>query len=410
MRLTTVMRRLVGVMSMFVMTVRWENGGLVLAVRPHWLRPRCGECGKRRPGYDRQPAPRRWRALSYGSVVVHLEYRLRRVTCAPCGGVRVEAVPWAVHGSWFTTAFEELVAYHAQVMDKTAVKRLLGVSWEAVGNIIERVVARNLDENRLRGVTRIGIDEFSYRKRHRYITVVVDHATKRVIWAAKGRGAETLGAFFDALGPDGVAALELVTLDMAGGYLKALRDRAPHVELVFDRFHVAQLASRAVDDVRRALWREVKGTAAGKALKGTRYALLKSPWNLSRADHEKLAAVQRHNEPLYRAYLLKESLAEALDHRRPSRARRALEEWLAWASRSQLAPFIKLARTIRLHKEGILAYVTHRMTNAVVEGINNKMRTVARRAYGFHPASALISMFFLCAGGIQLRPPLPSPT
>jgi transposase len=219
-RITTVLRRLVGVMSLFVVAVRWEKGVLILAVRPTWLRPRCGECGKRRPGYDKAQVPRRWGALSYGTVRVFLEYRLRRVQCRPCGGVRVEAVPWAAHGSWFTHAFEDLVAYYAQVMDRTAVTRLLGVSWEAVGNIIQRVVARTLDDNRLRGVSRIGIDEFSYRKRHRYVTVVVDHDTKRVIWASEGRGAETLCEFFDALGEEGVAALKLVTLDMAAGYLK----------------------------------------------------------------------------------------------------------------------------------------------------------------------------------------------
>jgi transposase len=211
--------------------------------------------------------------------------------------VRVEAVPWAAHDSWFTRAFEELVAYHAQVMDKTAVTKLLGVSWEAIGNIIERVVARRLDDKRLHGVTRIGVDEFSYRKRHRYVTIVVDHDTKRVIWASKGRGAETLCEFCDALGEEGVAALKLVTLDMAGGYLKALRERAPHVELVFDRLHVAQLASRAVDEIRRALWRQHQGTDAGKTIKGSRYALLKSPWNLSRRDKERLAAGGRDRPP-----------------------------------------------------------------------------------------------------------------
>jgi hypothetical protein len=145
-RITTVLRRLIGVMSLFVVSFRWEDGSLILGVRPTWLCPRCGECGTRRPGYDTVARPRRWRALSYGFVLVYLEYQLRRVRCGPCGGVRVEAVPWAAHDSWFTRAFEELVAYHAQVMDKTAVTKLLGVSWEAIGNIIERVVARRLDD------------------------------------------------------------------------------------------------------------------------------------------------------------------------------------------------------------------------------------------------------------------------
>lgn len=406
MRVTTLLRQLVGVMQMFVTGVRLNDGELLVDVRPRWRRPRCGECGAVAPGYDRSSV-RQWRALAYGRVVVRLLYAPRRVKCRDCGGVRVEKVPWAAHGSWFTYGFEEYAAYLAQVCDRTTASRLLGVSWSTVGNIVERVVSARLDEGRLAELKRIGIDEFSYKKRHRYVTTVVDHDTRRVVWASKGHGAETLEEFFDQIGPESVARLEMVTLDMAGGYLKALKARAPHVEKVFDRFHVAALASTAVDEVRREVWRSVKGTDDAKAIKGARYALLKSPWNLTRKEARKLATIQSTNKRLYRAYLLKETLAAVFDHKKPSDARHALDEWLAWAGRSKLAPFAKLARTIRKHRVGILAYVKHRMTNAIVEGFNNRMRAVTRRAYGFHSASSLIAMLFLCVGGITLDPPLP---
>ena len=410
MRITTLLRRLVGVMSMFVTAVRWDGGDLVLSVRPHWMWPRCGECGRRAPGYDHKPDPRRWRALSYGTVKVFLEYAVRRVQCRRCQGVRVEQVPWAAHGSWFTRPFEELIAYHAQVTDRTSVCKMLGVSWEAVGTVVRHVVDRTLDDDRLHGVTRIGIDEFSYRKRHRYVTVVVDHDSKRVIWAGKGRGAATLFEFFDLLGEEGVKRLKLATIDMAGGYKKALAERAPHVKVVYDRFHVQRLASVAVDEVRRALWRDMKGTAAGKEIKGSRFVLLKNSRALTRDERARLSTIQKTNQKLYRAYLLKESLAAALNYKQTARARRALDDWLVWASHSRLPSFVKCARTIRAHKEGILAYIKERATNAVVEGFNTRMRAVARRAYGFHTASALIGMMYLCLGGIQLNPPLPVPT
>ncbi|MFW6086906.1 MAG: transposase [Myxococcota bacterium] len=169
--------------------------------------------------------------------------------------MRIEEVPWARHGSWFTDRLEELVAYLVQVTDKTTVTRLMGISWEAVDGIVRRIVHDRLMPERLDGLQRIGIDEFSYRKRHRYITVVVDHDTQRVVWASEGRGADTLGRFFDALGEERVAQLKIVTMDMAGGYKKAVRERAPHVQVVFDRFHVQRLASDAVERVRRSLWR-----------------------------------------------------------------------------------------------------------------------------------------------------------
>lgn len=407
-RVTTLFRRLLGVSGLFVQSICLAPEGLVLGVRPRWRKPRCGECGKRasKEGTGRM---RRWRHLGWGSTQVWLEYTPRRVHCRRCAGVRVERVPWAVHGSRFTEDFEELVAYLAQVTDKTQVTKLMGIAWVTVGSIVERVVARRLDSDRLEGLVRIGIDEFGYRRRHRYITTVVDHDRRRIVWAAKGRSAATLEAFFDDLGPEGCARIESVTIDMAGGFLKAIEHRAPRAQVIFDRFHVQRLASDAVDEVRREQLRELRGTPQGRALFRSRFALLKNPWNLNRSETQKLNELQRTNAPLYRAYLLKETLAQVLEYRQPWRAERALQDWLSWASRSKLKPFVKAARTVRKHKRGILAYINDRLTNGLVEGLNNHLRMIARRAYGFHSAQALISMLFLCCGGILLHPALPRP-
>lgn len=405
MRITTVARRMLAVTSMFVTAVELTHCALVLYVRPSWRAPRCGECGRRAPGYDQKPK-RYWRSLSLGRLEVLLAYAPRRVECPRCG-VHTEAVPWARHRARFTEDFEEMVAYLAQTTDKTTVTKLMGISWRTVGAIVERVVAQRLDPRRLDNLRRIGVDEFSYRKRHRYVTVVVDHNSRRVVWAREGKSAETLAAFFKELGPERKASIEHVTMDMSGGYIKAVTEQLPEAEIVFDRFHVQQLASRAVDEVRRAQWRELKDTEEGKAIKGSRFALLKNPWNLRLSERRRLRDVQRTNVPLYRAYLLKEMLAKALDYLQPKRARRTLDAWLVWACRSRLKPFVKLAATIREHKESILAYIKHRLTNGLVEGINARTRMVARRAFGFHSAEALISMIQLCNGGIVLAPPLP---
>ncbi len=410
MRATTLLRTLLAVTALIVTRVRLEGAGtLVASVRPMWRKPRCGECGKRAPGYDTLPDPRLWRALAFGPVEVFLEYTMRRVACPRCG-VRVEQVPWAAFGSRFTLAFEEMVAYLAQLTDQTAVTKLMGVSWRAVGNIVERIVAERLDPTRLDGLRRIGIDEFSYRKHHRYVTTVVDHDRGKVVWTGKDKSGDTLRAFFDELGAERLAQLETITMDMSAGYLSAIRERAPHVTVVFDRFHVQSLASNAVDKVRREQWRELQGLPEGQAIKNSRWSLLKNPWDLTRKQRQKLSEVQNNNLRLYRAYLLKEALAHALDYRQPWRATEALGEWLAWASRSRLRPFVVLARTIRKHKDGILAYVKERLTNGLVEGINNRLRMIARRAFGFHSAEALMGMLFLCCGGIQLHPPLPGST
>lgn len=194
---------------------------------------------------------------------------------------------------------------------------------------------------------------------------------------------------------------------MGAGYLKATQEWLPQATVVFDRFHVQRLASDAVDDVRREIVRELGETEDAKAVKNTRFVLLKRPENLYPAERLRLSEVQRTNERLYRAYLLKETLAQALEYLQPARAEKALRAWIVWACRSKLRPFVRAARTIRKHFDGVLAYVKTRVTNGLAEGINNKLRMIARRAFGFHSAGPLIAMVFLTCGSIQLDPPLP---
>lgn len=404
-RATKVLEKLLGVTGVVVESAEIVPEGVVFDVRPRRRRPRCGRCAKRAPGYDRREA-RRWRHLGLGATRIWLRYAPRRVACRRCGVVN-EQVPWGSPGGWFSAAFEETVAYLARVTDQTSVTQIMGVAWVTVGRIVERIVSQRLDAGRLDGLRSIGIDEFSYRKRHHYLTVVVDHETGRVVWAGRGRSSETLAAFFAELGAERTARIELVTLDMAEGYIQAVRKHAPWAQIVFDRFHVQRLASDAVDEVRRSLVREEADREEKRAIKGSRFALLRNPWNLNLEERAKLAEIERSNRPLYRAYLLKEALAHLLGYRQPGRARKALKEWLAWASRSRLRPFVRTARTIRKHREGILAYIRSRLTNGLVEGINNRMRAVARRAFGFHSAEALISMLFLCCSQIELTPALP---
>jgi len=407
MRVTSVLRRLVGIAELFVEEVQFlVNGDLSVGVRPRWRLPRCGQCGQRAPGYDRKPL-RSWLHLPFGRTRVVLRYAPRRVACRQCG-IRVEQMPWAEHGSRFSRPFEELVAYLAQISDQTKVTQLVGIAWSTVGSIVQRVIAQRLDPARFEGLRHIGIDEFSYRKRHHYITTVVDHDRRRVIWAGQGRSADALTPFFEALGARRCRKIRLVTIDMAGGYIKAVRERLPQATIVFDRFHVERLVLDALDKVRRSMVRELEGQEEAKTVKNTRFLLLKNPWNLSPLQETKLADVARDHRRLYRAYLLKESFADALDEPDPLEAAAALKRWIQWAVRSRLKPFVRAAKTVRKHLHGIIAYLETHLTNATVEGLNTKLRMVARRAYGFHSASALISMLFLVSGGIELNPPLPT--
>lgn len=408
MRITTVFRRLLGVISMCVDDVRLKGEELVLDVSPRWRRPRCPMCGEAGAIHETRE-PRFWRDLAFGKTVTLLRYAPRRVDCAKCG-VHVEDVPWAAPRSRFTRRMEELVAYLAQQMSKTAVCKLAGIDWRTVGTIVERIIGDKLDPTRLDDLTVIGVDELSFRRRHNYVTVVVDHVQQRIVWVGEGKSSDTLGKFFEALGAERAKLLTHVTMDLSAAYRLAVTTHAPQAQLVFDRFHIQRLASDAVDAVRRGEVRAADTTDEARALKGTRWALLKSPWNLNATETAKLGDLQRANRRIFRAWLLKEKLVDVLRRRQPGVAARELDQWTRWAARSRLKPFVKLARTIKQFAAGIIAYVRTGLSNGPTEGLNNKARLLTRRAYGYHSAPPLIAMIFLCCGGITLSPPLPSPT
>ena len=402
MRITSLLRTLLGLEGTRVCDVQFDDGGLVADVAPTWQRPRCSECGRKCAGYDRMRG-RRWRHLDLAGMTLHLRYDTRRVDCPDCG-VKVEQLPWAETSSWFTRPFEDHVGYVAQRCDKTTVGATMRVAWETVGAIIQRVVARHRDRDLLDGLTHIGVDELSYRRHHEYITVVVDHTRGHVVWAKPGKNADTLKAFFDELGTKRCAKLEAVTIDMSGAYIKAVTECSPQAQIVFDRFHVQRMVQDAVDEVRRDEVRAAISADEKKQLKGTRWPLLKSFWNLSLFDSNRLSSLQRDNKRLYRAYLLKEAMVGVLDCRHEWLARKKLDEWVRWARRSRLEPFKRVATTVRDHADGILAYVRSGLSNGRTEGLNGKARTLTRRSYGFHSAHGLIGLLMLCCSGIHLEP------
>jgi transposase len=401
-RFTSLLHQLLGLEYTRVVGCHFVEDGLEVDVAPSWRRPRCSSCGYTCRGYDRQRG-RRWRHLDAAGMKLYLRYDTRRVDCVRCG-VTVEHLPWADVSSWFTRPFENHVGYLAQRSDKTTVSKLMRVAWTTVGDIIQRVVVRHQPVDPLDNLTHIGVDELSYRKHHEYVTIVVDHVRGKVVWAHRGKNADTLKLFFAALGAERLAKLAAVSIDMSAAYIKAVTEAAPNATIVFDRFHVQRLAHDALDEVRRAEVREAPTAPSRAGLKGTRWATQKNPWNMTGVEREKLAMLPLTNRRLYTAYLLKESMAAILDRRQVHVARVKLDEWVSWAKHSKLAPFVRVAATVRRHADGILAYVRTRLSNGRTEALNGKARTITRRSYGLHSASALIALLKLCCAGIELEP------
>jgi transposase len=339
---------------------------------------------------------------------VFLQATTSRVSCRE-HGVVVAAVPWARPGSRFTTAFEDTAAWLVCHATLSVVAMLLRVAWRSVADIVTRVVAdRAAATDRLAGLRRIGIDEISYRKGQRYLLCVVDHDTGRLVWAGKNRTQQTLGRFFDDLGADRAAQLTHVSADGAGWIHDVVAVRAPKAVLCLDAFHVVAWATEALDQVRRSMVNRLRASGhhdEATALKGSRWALLKNPPNLTGDQRATLAGIAKANGGLYRAYLLKEQLRAIFQAVELTDARALLGGWIAWARRCRLEPFVKLAKTIKNYHKLILNAVEHGLSNARSEATNTHLRLLTRRAYGYHSPEALIAIADLTRGG--LCPPLP---
>jgi transposase len=385
-----------------------DEQAVVVSVRPRKAtKRRCGRCGKRCPGYDQGEGRRRWRALDLGTVQAFLEADSPRVSCAEHGVVAAQ-VPWARHGAGHTYAFDDTAAWLVTHCSKSAVRDLLRIAWRTVGSIVTRVVAdAEAKTDRLANLRRIGIDEISYKRGHKYLTVVVDHETGVLLWAHPGRDMKTLEIFFDRLGAERCAQITLVSADAAEWIANVVADRCPNAELCLDPFHIVQWATRALDEVRREVWNAArKGgqKAVAKDLKNARYALWKNPGDLTERQAAKLAVIAKTNAPLYRAYLLKEQLRQVFQLK-GAEGIALLDAWLKWAWRCQLPAFVKLAGAIRDHRAGIDAALTHGLSNARVESVNTKLRLLTRIAFGFRSPEALVALAMLDLGG--LCPPLP---
>ena len=376
----------------------------VALTRKNLVCSRCSYATKHR--YDVRVVDSQWRHLDVGGNKCVLRMRRRRLAC-PTHGVVAEGVPFARAGSGFTTAFEDLVVWLVTRSDKTTVAKFARVAWRTVGTMCQRIAAEVINPDRLEGLVRIGVDEISWRKHHKYLTLVHDHDTGAVVWGAPGKDAATLEKFFDEL-PAGQLP-EAVSMDLGPAFIKAVGARAPDAVVCFDPFHVVQLATSALEKLGRQAWQEARQAAdqdfAAK-YKGARWALLKNPGDLTGAQQTTLDQLRSCGGKLWRGYQMKEALRDVfagdLD---PDATMGLLQDWCDRAQRSRIPEFVTAARTIRKHRAGIAAEVDMGLSNARSEGNNNKVRTMIRRAYGFHTAEAALALIMLTCGTVKLELP-----
>lgn len=420
MRNTRVWERACGLQRAVVEGVDFDNAAqaVVVSVRPNAkARGRCGRCSRRSPRYDNGEGRRRWRALDLGTTKVFLEADAPRVQCRTHGPT-VAAVPWARHGAGHTRDFDDLAAWLAVRTSKSAVCQLLRVAWRTVGAIVTRVNAEvEARVDRLDGLRRIGIDEISYKRGHRYLIVVVNHDTGALVWAGPGRNDAALHVFFDQLGPERAAQLTHISADMADWIARVVARRAPNAVRCADPFHVVAWGIDALDVERRRAWnaaagrlktgtrpRNARSTGTAARSKRARYALWKNPQDLTDRQQHELDWIAKTDPRLWRAYLLKEALRYVFAVR-GDEGKEALRRWLIWARRSQLPAFVELHRKISAHRDAIEATLDHGLSNALVESTNTKIRLLTRIAFGFHGHQPLIALALLALGSHPPRLP-----
>jgi transposase len=411
-RVTAAFKRLLRLDGVHVTAVEFLPAMVVVTVALTRRKLVCPECDySTRAGYEvRRVDVSRWRHLDLGSWRLEIRARLRRLEC-PTHGVRVEGVPFARHRSGFTADFEALVAWLATKSDATTITRLVRIDWQTVGRICARVVADELDPGRLDDLFEIGVDEISWRKHHRYLTLVTDHRRRKVIWGAGGKDTATLDRFFDELGEERSSAIEAVSMDMGPAYAKSVRaeGHAPQAVICFDPFHVIKAGTEALEETRRTIWQELRhlpDPAIAKRFKGARWALLKNPADLTDPQAETLERIRRTGGAMWRAYQLKEALRAIFVGDLDAEATmELLDRWCSRAQRSRLEPFVKAAATVRKHRDGIAAAIERGLSNGLIEGLNNKVRLIIRRAYGFHSAEAALALVMLCCGPVNLLLP-----
>ena len=405
--------------------------------RPNaWHEDDCPFCHKHCDYYD-QPVKgtRSWRALDWGGTIVEVVGHTHRINC-PEHGVVTADVPWAYPGSGFTKDFDLTVGWLATYLPRSTVSEYMRIDWETVGRCVHRTLNDIEPERsrRLDNLVNIGIDETSYKKGHKYITVIVNHDTNAVVWAAQGHGKGVLTQFYRQLTPEQLSSIKVVTGDGAKWITECVNEFTPDRGRCVDPFHVVEWAMEALDEVRREVWREAYSEAAqlarehprGKGrpkaddaetamvkaakakaeeIKNSAYALGKAPGHLTENQRAKVAMIAENNNRLYRACRMKEMLRLLLKIRNVDEAAAELKRWLWRASHSRIKAFKELYLKIKRHREHILNAIRFGMSNARIEATNNKIKLLVRKAYGFRNIQNMLDMVYLVCS--DLRIPLP---
>lgn len=362
---------------------RFEKGRTIFRIKQDPTTLHCSLCGSR--DVKKKGTVRRiWMTLPIGLRPTLVEWDVQRLRCLACGVLRQVEIPFADPDRRYTRGFERYVLELCRHMTIRDVAAHLGISWHTVKEIEKRYLEKHFSRPSLKALRRIAIDEISIGHGHRYLTVVLDLYSGAVVFVGEGKGANALEPFWKRL-KSAKACIEAVAMDMSHAYITAVRSNLPHAAIVFDHFHVIKLMNEKLSELRRDLYREATDLLQKQVLKGTRWLLLKNTENLrnDRNERARLEKALSLNKPLATAYYMKEDLRLLWYLPNKAAAEAHLQDWIARAQQSGIRMLKDLVNTLRTHRRGILAYYDYRISTGPLEGTNNKIKTLQRRAYGF---------------------------
>jgi transposase len=362
---------------------RYEGGAVIFSIRQGRETCRCSSCGSTRVVHRGQ-VTRRFRSLPIGDRATFVDLPIPRVECLACGAVRQVEVPFADPRRSYTRSFERYALELGRRMTIRDVAVHLGVGWDLIKDMQKRDLSRRFARPKLKHLRHIAIDEISIGQGHRYLTLVLDLESGRVVFVGDGKAGDALKPFWKRLRPSR-AKIEAVAMDMSAAYRGAVTKYLPEAVIVFDRFHVAQLFNDKLSDLRRELYREATDAPEKSVLKGTRWLLLKAADNLDgeKGERRRLEEALALNKPLATAYYMKEELRQFWEQPGKRFATISLDGWIRRAMASGVRVLQQMAKTLALHRSGLLAYYDARITSGPMEGTNNKIKTMKRQAYGF---------------------------
>lgn len=380
---TSLLYHAFGVRGYIYKATEYREGRILFRIRHNHKRLRCPECNSRRV-IRRGCVEREFRSVPIGGKPVVIRLGVQRVLCLQCGVLRQVHLGFAEARRCYTRSFERYVLALSQRMTILDVSRHLGVSWDIVKEIQKRYLTRRFSRPRLKDVRYLAIDEIAIRKGHKYLTVVLDMESGAVVFVGDGKGAESLLPFWRRLRRSR-AQVKAVAVDLSPAYTSAILAHLPEAVIVYDHFHVIKLFNDALSNLRREIQRQAQTKEGKQAVKGIRWLLLKRSENLDETKNERqrLETALELNAPLAAGYYLKEDLGQLWKQPNKGIANRFLDGWIERALAANIPLITTFTRTLKRHRQGILAYYDYRITTGPLEGVNNKIKTLKRQAYGY---------------------------